>query len=158
MSSSLPPVSPEHMDRFRSLLLAQGLKYTGQRRAIAQVFFASDAHHSLTELLALAKRLHPSVGYATVYRTMKLLAEGGLACEHKFSDGQEARYEPRVEGRHHDHLICVRCDLIVEFEDEQIEMLQDGVARRYGFRVTSHRHEIYGLCGVCQVADREVGN
>lgn len=137
------------MARFRQYLTDQGLKFTSQRQAIAEVFFGSTEHLSLTDLLALAKKRHASVGYATVYRTMKLMAECGLASEHKFAEGQEARYEPAVEGEHHDHLICVRCGKIIEFEDDAIEHRQHDIARRYGFRVTSHRHEIYGLCGDC---------
>ena len=76
---------------------------------------------------------------------MKLLAEGGLAVEHQFSDGQ-ARYEPFREGHHHDHIICQTCGRIVEFEDGVIEERQEAVAERMGFRVASHRLEIYGDC------------
>ena len=140
----------EQMDQFRQYLAEQGLKVTTQREAIARVFFSLGKHLSLTELLELARQRHASVGYATVYRTMKLMADSGLANEHKFAEGQEARYEPRVEGHHHDHLICVRCTKIIEFEDDEIERRQDDVARRYGFSVTSHRHEIYGVCAECQ--------
>jgi Fur family ferric uptake transcriptional regulator len=80
---------------------------------------------------------------------MKLLTESGLAFEHKFAEGQETRFEPAVEGEHHDHLICTRCRRIVEFEDHAIEELQMAIARQHGFAVTSHRHEIYGICSAC---------
>jgi Fur family ferric uptake transcriptional regulator len=140
------------MDLFRHFLAAQGLKFTSQRRAIAEVFFEASEHYSLTELLDLAKRRQPSIGYATVYRTMKLMAESGLAAAHKFVEGHEARYEPAVAGEHHDHLICVRCSRIIEFEDEEIERRQDVIARQYGFDVTSHRHEIYGICPQCRAS------
>lgn len=109
------------------------------------MFFESKAHLSLLELLELARGRHASVGYATVYRTMKILAECGLAHEHKFAEGS-VRYEPALEGEHHDHLICVTCGRIVEYEDERIEKLQDELAEEHGFRVVSHRHEIYGEC------------
>lgn len=140
------------MHRFRHYLAEQGLKFTTQRRAIAEVFFGSEEHLSLTELLERVKRLQASIGYATVYRTMKLMSESGLASAHRFVEGQESRYEPAVEGEHHDHLICLRCSLIIEFEDEEIEQLQEAIASRHGFVVTSHRHEIYGLCGACGAA------
>lgn len=139
------PDQDEQMERFRDYLTSQGLKFTRQRRTIAEVFFLSGAHLSLPELLDLARSEQPSIGYATVYRTMKLMAESGLAAEHKFAEGS-VRYEPRVEGEHHDHLICVRCGRIVEYEDDEIERLQDELAARYGFRVVGHRHEIYGDC------------
>lgn len=138
------------MERFRAYLADQGLKFTSQRRAIAEVFFGSDQHLSLTDLLTMARMRQSSIGYATVYRTMKLMSESGLASEHKFAEGQEARYEPAVEGEHHDHLICVKCQRITEFEDEAIEARQALIAERHGFEVTSHRHEIYGICPRCR--------
>lgn len=152
--TSIPPASrDEQIDRFKAYLTVQGLKYTRQRQAIAEVFFDSGAHLSLTDLLELAKSRQPSVGYATVYRTMKLLAECGLATEHKFAENN-ARYEPTVAGHHHDHLICVDCGRIVEYEDDQIERLQEELARRHGFRVVAHRHEIYARCEVVNCPER----
>lgn len=136
---------PEQIERFIAYLNEQGLKYTRQRQAIAEVFFASGAHLSLTELLELARKSRSSIGYATVYRTMKLLSECGLAREHKFGE-TEVRFEPAHEGEHHDHLICTSCGKIVEVEHPEIERLQNELAARHGFRVVSHRHEIYGEC------------
>jgi Fur family ferric uptake transcriptional regulator len=144
----------DQIERFKVYLTNQGLKYTRQRQAIAEVFFGSTAHLSLIDLLDLAKSQHPSVGYATVYRTMKILAESGLATEHKFAEGN-VRYEPSVVGEHHDHLICVNCGRIVEYEDDEIERLQEELARRHGFRVVSHRHEIYAECMVQNCPERK---
>jgi len=144
----------EQIDQFKAYLVTQGLKFTRQREAIANVFFDSTAHLSLADLLELAKVRQPSVGYATVYRTMKLLADCGLATEHKFAEGN-VRYEPAIAGHHHDHLICVDCGRIVEYEDDQIERLQDELARRHGFRVVSHRHEIYAECQVVNCPERK---
>lgn len=145
----------EQIERFREYLTSKGLKFTRQRRTIAEVFFNSGAHLSLTELLDLARAEQSSIGYATVYRTMKLMAESGLALEHKFAEGN-VRYEPTVDGEHHDHLICVNCGRIVEYEDEDIERLQEELAHRHGFKVVGHRHEIYGECTVvdCPELDR----
>ncbi len=140
MTATNPDIS-----RFREFLESEGLKYTRQRRAIALVFYGADKHLSLQELLDLAKRAEPALGYATVYRTMRLLADGGLAIEHQFDDGH-ARYEPATEGEHHDHIICKKCGKIIEFEHDEIERLQEEVARAHGMRVLSHRHEIYGEC------------
>lgn len=136
--------------RFREHLASQGLKLTTQRQAIAEVFFRGKKHVSIGEVLVVARRKQASIGFATVYRTMKLLHESGLACEHKFGEGQEARYEPRELGAHHDHLICVSCGRIVEFEDDDVERIQTEIAERHGFVVTSHRHEIYGTCPDCR--------
>lgn len=129
---------------FQTYLSDQGLKMTRQRRVIAEVVFGSDGHLTLNQILDEARSAHPSVGYATVYRTMKLMAESGMVEEHKFDDGQ-ARYE-RAGDDHHDHIICTKCGRIVEFEDHDIEARQDRIARELGFKVLYHRHEIYAEC------------
>ena len=89
------------------------------------------------------------MGYATVYRTLKLLTECGVAFERKFGDGL-TRYELADEESHHDHLICVECAKIIEFEEPKIEELQEAIAARYGFSLKSHKHEMYGTCATCQ--------
>jgi len=131
--------------QFRDFLSGEGLKLTRQRQAIAAAFYSSGAHLSLQELLDLAREREPSIGYATVYRTMRLMTDGGLATEHQFADGH-ARFEPAEEGEHHDHLICVTCGHILEFEDDKIEAIQDTIAAAHGMKVQSHRHEIYAEC------------
>jgi len=140
--------APDRFEIFKEHLRKQGLKSTAQRDDIAHVFFASNRHISVEELYNAVKRVNPRIGYATVYRTVKLLTECGLAVERHFRDG-EARYEG-TEGHHHDHLICERCGKIVEFEEERIEALQAEVAARLGFRFTGHKMELYGLCRDCQ--------
>ena len=89
---------------------------------------------------------HPNIGYTTVYRTMKLLCDAGLATERHF-DGGVTRYE--IEHEHHDHLVCLRCGKIIEFECAMIEKTQQEIADRYRFRVLRHRHELYGHCDTC---------
>jgi Fur family ferric uptake transcriptional regulator len=138
----------DHIGRFRAYLAERGLKVTRQREVICQVFFASGEHLSLEDVLQLAQAELPSIGYATVYRTMKLLADSGLASEHRFGQDQ-TRYEPAFDGEHHDHLVCSSCGSIVEFEDELIERRQEAIARSHGFTIRSHRHVIHGLCARC---------
>ncbi|MBE2252416.1 MAG: transcriptional repressor [Myxococcus sp.] len=131
------------------------LKATRQRHLILETFFQLDGHFSVEQLWAKVREHDPRVSVATVYRTMKLLAESGLANAQNFGDGQ-TRYEPTVGREHHDHLICTRCGTIIEFENDRIEQMQDAVARKHGFRVTSHKMELYGLCRACQkVVDAE---
>lgn len=134
---------------FRLWIKEQGLKATAQREDIAQAFFSTNRHVSVEELYNEVRRLNPRVGYATVYRTMKLLKECGLAAERHFADGQ-ARFENVEEERHHDHIICERCGRIVEFIQPQIEQLQEAVAQRFGFVATTHKMEIYGICKECR--------
>jgi len=139
--------------RFRALLSThmakKGLRSTDQRRLIVETFFKSPNHVSIEELLAQVRTQDPKVGYATVYRTLKLLTECGVAFERRFGDGL-ARYELADEASHHDHLICVDCGTIVEFEEERIEALQEAVAEKYGYELRSHKHEMYGVCPDCQ--------
>lgn len=139
----------DRLSIFRQWIREQGLKATAQREDIAQVFFATNRHISVEELYRAVRRVNPRVGYATVYRTLKLLKECGLAAERHFADGQ-ARFENIEEERHHDHLICERCGRIVEFVHPQIEQLQEQVAQRLGFVATNHKMEIYGICKECR--------
>ncbi len=137
-------------EQLSEYLVGQGLKSTSQRDMILKVFVDAGRHLSAEELYIRMKKVHPRIGFATVYRTLKLLAEAGMAEEQRFEDGF-TRYEYRApEGGHHDHLICTRCGEIVEFENERIEALQADEARKNGFRVESHKLEIYGLCRACQ--------
>ena len=139
-----PNDTGELKERWRSYIQDRRLNTTAQREAIVEQFLRTRDHVSIDELLTKVRKRHPRVGYATVYRTLKLLVDSGLAVERQFGDGQ-ARYE--VVGDHHDHLICVKCGLILEFEDDEIERLQDRIASRLGgFTVLRHRHELYGLC------------
>lgn len=133
-------------------LTRRGLRHTRQREVLTEIFFAADGHFSLDELLAMARKRDAGIGYATVYRTLKLLTELGLAHERQFADGQ-TRYEATDGHHHHDHLICTRCKKIVEFEEDRIEKLQDEVALRLGFLLSSHKMELYGLCADCQKLD-----
>ena len=143
---------------FEQALRERGLKSTAQRDDIAKVFFAADRHFSVEELHAAVKKVNPRVGYATVYRTLKLLKECGFADERHFDDGQ-ARYEPTAgEAQHHDHVICERCGKIVEFNSEELEQLQDRIARFLGFVVSRHRMELYGICSDCREGRDRHGN
>ena len=130
--------------RWRDYLSAEGLNTTQQRELIVDHFLRCPGHVSIDELLGRVRKRNKKVGYATVYRTLKLLVDCGLAHQRQFGDGQ-ARYE--VAGEHHDHLICTKCGVILEFEDDEIERLQDRIAQRLGgFKVVRHRHELYGVC------------
>jgi Fur family ferric uptake transcriptional regulator len=139
-------------DRERTLarfLAERGLKATRQRNAIVETFLAVEGHISVEELLAKVREEDPRISQATVYRTMRLLTEAGLAHSRQFGEGQ-SRFEPAAGREHHDHLICTACGAIVEFENERIERLQHEEARRHGFSISHHKMELYGLCRACQ--------
>lgn len=127
----------------------KGLRSTAQRRLVSEVFFRTGGHLSIDDMLSLVRKQDPKVGYATVYRTLKLLVECGLANERQFDD-TVTRFEVAHHDSHHDHLICLECKRIVEFEDDEIEALQVALAKRYGFTLVSHKHELYGHCERCQ--------
>jgi Fur family ferric uptake transcriptional regulator len=133
---------------FRTLISGGRLKATKQREEILNIFLNSPRHKNLSQIYAQVAKVNPKIGYATVYRTLKLLTRLGLADQQKFADG-ETRYEPTSEGNHHDHLICLDCGKIIEFEDKALEALQNGIAKRQHFKVFHHRMELYGRCAAC---------
>jgi Fur family ferric uptake transcriptional regulator len=133
---------------FQNFALSKGLKSTRQRDMILDCFLSCDQHLSTEELYLKLKESMPGIGFATVYRTLKLFAESGIAREIQFGDGQ-TRYEHLHAGEHHDHLVCTRCGAIMEFENETIEKLQAEVARNHGFTIINHKLELYGICAKC---------
>jgi Fur family transcriptional regulator, ferric uptake regulator len=138
----------DRMRTFHTRLRERGLKSTGQRDDIARVFFELRRHISAEELYAEVKKINPHVGYATIYRTLKLLKECDLLSERHFDEGQ-ARYEVAGE-HHHDHFICERCGKIIEFENDELELMQQTIAQKLGVLLTHHKMELYGLCADCR--------
>lgn len=138
----------ERMLTFHARLRERGLKSTGPRDDIARVFFELGRHISAEELYAEVRKVNPHVGYATIYRTLKLLKDCNLLFERHFEEGQ-ARYEVAGE-QHHDHFICESCGRIIEFENDEIERMQDSIASKLGVLLTHHKMELYGLCGDCR--------
>ena len=136
------------IDALKTYLDEKGMKSTSQRDFIAETFFKTNTHISLEELLGKVRRKHANIGYATVYRTMKLLTGCGLAIDRQFGDGQ-SRYENFPEDGHHDHFICIKCSKIVEFQNQKIEQLQAESAKKHGFTVLNHKLELYGYCKDC---------
>ena len=136
-------------ETFRRYLQSQGLKTTSQREIILVEFLRSGEHMSTEDLYLRVRKKHPQVGYATVHRTLKLFAECGIASLRNFGDGI-TRYEAVSDDEHHDHLVCQSCGLIIEFENDQIEKLQNKVADMHHFKVIDHRLELYGFCQKCQ--------
>jgi Fur family ferric uptake transcriptional regulator len=142
-------MKPSKKQVFQEFAAARGLKSTRQRDIILDCFLSSPQHLSTEELYLKLKEGNSGIGYATVYRTLKLFAESGIAREIHFGDGQ-TRYEHQTKGEHHDHLVCTRCGAIVEFENETIEQLQAEVASQHGFTIANHKLELYGICSQCK--------
>ncbi len=132
---------------FEQYISQKGLKSTRQRDVIVEEFFREHDHLTVEELWQRVKKIDTRIGYATVYRTLKLLSESGLAHKRQFGEAQ-ARFE-HVTDHHHDHLICMGCHNIIEFENDQIEELQERVCKKHKFQLVHHKMELYGYCEKC---------
>ncbi len=137
---------------FLDFMSRKGLNTTSQRRVIAEAFFELPGHHSLEEFYQYILGCDPGIGQTTVYRTLKLLCDAGLATEIHFSDGI-TRYEVARPDSHHDHIVCLSCGKIVEICDQRIEKLQRELAEKHGFSLNGHVHNLYGLCADCRAAE-----
>ncbi|MDA0663033.1 MAG: Fur family transcriptional regulator [Proteobacteria bacterium] len=129
-------------NRILDLCQEKGLKMTGQRRVIAQVLGESDDHPDVELVHKRASELDSRISIATVYRTVRLFEEQNILDRHDFGDGR-ARYE-EVSEDHHDHLIDIESGEVIEFNNEEIEDLQQRVAKKLGYRLMDHRLELYG--------------
>jgi len=123
--------------------VAKGLRMTGQRRVIARVLGKSRDHPDVEELYRRASAIDDKISISTVYRTVRLFEDAGIIERHDFRKGR-ARYE-QVPDKHHDHLIDLRSGKVIEFRSEDIERLQDEIARRHGYRIVDHRLELYAV-------------
>lgn len=138
-----------HRQIFDDYLEKNRLKTTPQRKTILEMFLKTRGHFSAEEFYDVVKRKHPTVGQATVYRTLRHLSASGVVLEVNFGDGV-TRYELNDDRGQHDHLVCERCGKQVEFYDSEIEKLQDLIAEAAGFSITDRRTNIYGLCDKCR--------
>jgi len=123
--------------------ISKGVKLTDQRKIIAKVMSKSDDHPNVDELYNRVSKIDPKISIATVYRTVKLFEEAGILAKHDFKGGK-ARYEELSES-HHDHLIDIKTGEIIEFVDNEIELLQKKVAEKYGYELVDHKLELYGV-------------
>ena len=131
------------MDRLEKICTAKGMRMTEQRRVIARVLSIADDHPDVEEIHRRATEIDPNISIATVYRTMRLFEEAGVVERHDFQDGR-ARYEEVTE-EHHDHLINVQSGEVIEFQNDEIEQIQDVIARNHGMKLVGHKLELYGV-------------
>lgn len=134
-------------------LRERGLRMTKERETVLEAFLALERHVTADELIAAAKSIDPGIGQATVFRTIKLLAEAGLARKACGDEGAMS-YEHAFKHAHHDHLVCLGCGAIVEFRDESIERAQAAIYRKYGYEPSSHFLELKGHCPKCRAEAR----
>lgn len=141
---------------FRRYLKEHSLPVTQQREAIAHVVFTSAEHLSVEEIEDRLRSGGDRIGKATIYRTLDLLVRSRLVVEHDFGEGFK-RYENRLSQEPaHEHLICLECGRVIEFESWEVQEVKAHVTQRHGFKATRHKLEIYGLCRPCQEAGVEL--
>ncbi|MDA0692948.1 MAG: transcriptional repressor [Nitrospinae bacterium] len=138
----------------RGYLRESDLRFTPQRQTILEVFLESEGHVEADDLFLEIQKIDSSIGIATVYRTLNLFVECGLARQNVLGRGQKS-FEKLYRQGHHDHLICLQCRNIVEFEHPLIEKYQLEICQSHGFTLNQHRMEIYGYCSSCQKNRRE---
>ena len=161
-AAAAPSMEQAVRNQIREFLTSRGLRKTTQRDAIIEAAFSTDRHYTADELLDMSRQIEPTVSRATVYRTLPILVDSGLLRE--LDLGQDRKvYDPNfVDHPHHNHLICLDCKTILEFEDLNMELLENCMSRRMGFtpankqvRIEAHCDELR-LKGVCRKSGREV--
>ena len=136
-------------DIFAEYLRTNGLLYSKQRAQILDVFLKTEKHLEINELYDLVRKKHPQIGLATVYRTMKIICDAGLARETDFGDGTK-RFEHKYKHKHHHHLICLKCGRIIEITSSKLEQAQRQLAKKHGFTIARDTMKIFGICKTCK--------
>ena len=138
----------KEIEIFERHVQEKGLKHSHKRQHILKTFLNSEQHLSAEDLFRLVKGRHPEIGYTTVYRTLKLIVDSGIAETVDFNDGVK-RFERRIGREYHAHFICTKCGDHFESFDKNIEGLSSRLAEHQGFLPQKHRLEIFGLCRKC---------
>ena len=136
-------------EMLREYVAKNGMRNSSQRAIILSAFLSAGKHITVDELFDSIKEKNPEIGYATVHRNLRLMCNSGIADEIKIGKGK-TRFEPKLDHKHHDHLVCLKCGQLTEVNDEKIEILQDKLAQANGFIPMRHKLEIYGLCKKCR--------
>jgi Fur family ferric uptake transcriptional regulator len=144
---------PAEMEAYRKALAARGLSTTRQRTQLGELVLSTHGHFTVDDLVDLARKKGIRVGRVTVYRTLALMVEAGLVEERPF-DRERMRYEHVVGHGHHDHMVCVQCGKVLEWESEAIEKEQKRAAAREGFQILHHTHTLFGRCRGCASSRR----
>ena len=130
-------------NRIERVCIEKGMKMTGQRRVIARVLSTAKDHPDVEEVYRRASEMDPKISIATVYRTVRLFEEANIIERHDFGDGR-SRYEETTD-EHHDHLIDIKSGKVIEFQNQEIEALQEKIAKKLGMKLVGHRLELYGV-------------
>ncbi len=140
----------ERLEELKNNLKKKGMRLTKARKKIIEILTSSKKHLSPDEIYSILKKSCPSTGYATVYRTLRILTDERITRKRKFNERISVYELVQDERKHHDHIICLGCGSIKEFEDERIEKLQEEIAKKFGFVIEDHKLELYGFCSNCK--------
>jgi len=149
---ALPEEGPSLEDvllRFRDFLSLKGLRFTRERELLLAAIFHAPRHFEAEDLIRTVHERNSRVSRATIYRTLSLLEESGILQKSLFGHNRHF-YESVVGRHHHDHIVCIRCGQIREFDDSRIEAVQIEMCERFGYTMVDHLHEIFGVCSACQ--------
>jgi len=138
----------EYKEKLKDIVKSKGLKYSTQREEILKVLYNSNKHLTPEEIYHEVKKINSGIGLATVYRALSFLENEGLV--NSISFGIEGKKYELNRGTHHDHMICLNCDKIIEFYDDKLETLQEKIAKKHGFKLITHELNMYGVCQDCK--------
>ncbi len=144
----MPKKFEDYKEKLKEIVKSKGLKYSTQREEILKVLYNSKEHLTSEEIYNEVKKINRNIGLATVYRALAFLEEQGLI--NSISFGSEGKKYELNRGKHHDHMICINCNKIIEFFDEELEKLQKEIAEKHGFKLIAHELNMYGICKECQ--------
>ncbi len=134
---------------YQDYIKENSIKNSKPREKVLEVFLSAEKHLTIYDLYDLVKKEYPEIGQATIYRAMKVICDSGLADAIDIGDGIK-RFEHKFGHKHHDHLICIKCGRIIEVRNDVIEELQEKMCKKYSFKITDHKLQIYGYCKDCK--------
>lgn len=134
---------------FSEYLKSKGMLNSRQREQILDVFLKTEKHPTINDLYDLVKKKYPKIGLATVYRTMEVICEAGLARKVDFED-KTKRYEHKYKHQHHHHLVCIKCGKVIEITSDKLEKIQKELAKKHGFTITKDTMKLFGICKICK--------
>ncbi|MBN1688818.1 MAG: transcriptional repressor [Candidatus Omnitrophica bacterium] len=151
------PTTHAERERFQKFIKKMGLRLTRERMDLLDGIKKQTGHFSVDELVQRLKERRYRVSRDTVYRNLSLLMEAGVL-QTSYKSGRDTLYEVKSGRPHHDHLFCRHCGRVVEFVDKRIEKAQQAIARKKGFKIESHSHQLVGVCQKCQKTNRQFMN
>jgi Fur family ferric uptake transcriptional regulator len=139
---------------FRQYLKKNGKLYSKQREQILDIFLKTEQHPTINDLYDLVKKKYPQIGLATVYRTMEVISDAGLASKVGFGDGIK-HYEHKYKHQHHYHLICLKCGKVIEVTSNRLEETKRQLAKKHDFTITRATMRLFGICKTCKRKEKQ---